>query len=234
MAEDLIFVPYARHHIMSRVILFCFCVLLLYTAEGQNRSNEPAHGSLGNNAKYNDDKYSYFTTSYENADKERIGLDGSVYAPISIFSILIGIIYFILSRASFKKPGNLKKVILGLLVIAFVFIVLGVAALSLSFNNFFRGFEYRDFPSNRVLLNFEDSVERLNGEGYDYRDMREGLLHNYYVPLADEIREINDKRYYYLYKTRSFILCSFFTELIALLLFSLHSYSSFYKPLSNE
>ncbi|MBN4058021.1 hypothetical protein JYT34_01110, partial [Olleya sp. AH-315-K02] len=97
----------------------------------------------------------FYKSIYDRELNRRKDLDSSISIPIGILSLLIGLISFFYSNNEYKKIIDENLIVIFLLGISLLGMILSILFLIKSFNNFMRGFNYRNLSYLKNIRNYQ-------------------------------------------------------------------------------
>jgi hypothetical protein len=154
------------------------------------------------------DNYNFYKSLYDRELNRRKDLDASINLPLTIIGILItGNTYIAKDLFPIRSifDINLKHF---LMLIFFLLIIFTVAYLTKSYNNFYKGFKYRNIGNYKELRDYDYKVvdynKRINNSNkiIDF----EVKIIDKFVDIAENHCSINDRRSYDLYIAKTMIL----------------------------
>lgn len=162
------------------------------------------------------DNYNFYKSLYDRELNRRKDLDTSINLPLTIIGILItGNTY--IAKDLFPITNiydiNFKHI---LMFVFFLLIIFTIAYLTKSYNNFYKGFIYRNIGNYKELREYENKIidynERItdNKKNIDF----EVKIIDKFVDIAENHCTINDKRSYDLYIAKTMILFTIATTLL--------------------
>jgi len=172
----------------------------------------------------------FYKSIFDKEQYRRTELNNAVNQPVTLVTILSGLLYFLFDTADLKGYTPLNFIILHLFIIGFFFFLISIYYLSLSFNNLLKGFDYLDFPKTKELYDYFHNLEK---EGNNPTEPPQIPFDKYlikkYVTYADNYVEINDKRSLYLHKAKKFIILVLAAEIITLILILVKNNQNVFK-----
>ncbi|WP_313253787.1 hypothetical protein [Empedobacter sp.] len=153
------------------------------------------------------EKYNFYKSFYDRELNRRKDLDSFINLPLTIIGILITANTY-LAKSLFPIISicniNLKQI---LIIIFFLIVIFTISYLIKSYNNFFKGFKYRNFGNYLELREYEIKISLHNEKSENKIDFDKQVLDKM-IFFAENHCYINDKRSYDLYisKTGIFIL----------------------------
>jgi len=159
------------------------------------------------------DKYNFYKSLYDRELNRRNDLDASINLPLTIIGILITTNAY-LAKNLFPLESickmNYRHI---LMTITFLVIIFSVFYLTKSYNNFFKGFRYRNIGNYLELRKHELNVSEYNVKTADVKkniDFDNQVLEKI-ISIAENHCAYNDKRSYDLYiaKTSIFFIIIF-------------------------
>lgn len=167
--------------------------------------------------------YQFYKSFYDRELSRRYTLDSSINLPLTIIGILMTANTY-LAKNLFPLKGfeelTLKHIFIFLFFISIAFTI---TYLIKSYNNFYKGFTYRNIGNYKELRKYEFEVMRYNKEVND-QDLTlsfEKVVLDKLIDFAENHCSINDKRSYDLYISKTFILFSIIITLINYLILAL-------------
>ncbi len=162
-------------------------------------------------------QFEFYKKLFEQEQSRKIDLDRSVNVPIAIASVYGAFLTHFIS--SFDDFNLLFIVVLGISVLL---VLIGVFYLSKGYNNFLKGFEYKNLPKTKELFEYETTISKRTDITFtDY------LVKNY-VAMSDHNSRINRKRLWDLYLAKAFLIGSLtiaiLTQLVLIIILIINKY----------
>jgi len=170
------------------------------------------------------DNLAFFKSIYDRELARRLELNDALNIPIGIIAILTAVLSYIISNLKSCSDPVLFWIILSFTVIAIILSFISIFFLALSYNNIFKGHDYRNLALTKEIRKYQADLEKYNHEvtknenKIDFENILIDKL-NYYTDIHILI---NDFRQIKLYYAKSLIIGSTFCTLIALLLLILN------------
>lgn len=166
------------------------------------------------------EKLSFYKSIFDKEQNRRNELNNSINQPITLTTILTGLLYFIYGKIDLFGSSFLNYVIVILLISSFALLLASIYFLAISFNNLFSGFEYLDLPKTKELFDYQKEIEVYNTKSDEEKKVNfDDYLIGKYVKYSDNFIEINDKRSLYLYKTKRILIAALAVEMVATICF---------------
>ena len=162
------------------------------------------------------DNYNFYKSLYDRELNRRKDLDASINLPLTIIGILItGNTYIAKDLFPIQSFCNINFRHF-LMLIFFLLIILTTAYLTKSYNNFYKGFKYRNIGNYKELREYQNKVIDYNGRINDPKKNIDFETKNIdkFVDIAENHCTINDKRSYDLYIAKTMILFTIATTLL--------------------
>lgn len=167
--------------------------------------------------------YQFYKSFYDRELSRRYTLDSSINLPLTIIGILMTANTY-LAKKLFPLRGfdelTLEHIFIFLF---FISIAVTITYLIKSYNNFYKGFKYRNIGNYKNLREYEIKVEQYNEEITD-QNLKlnfDKIVLDKIIDIAENHCTINDKRSYDLYISKTFILFSIIFTLINYLILAL-------------
>ncbi len=154
------------------------------------------------------DNYNFYKSLYDRELNRRKDLDASINLPLTIIGILITANTYI-AKELFPISTICKLSIRHLLMfLFFIVIILTTTYLTKSYNNFYKGFKYRNIGNYKDLREYEAKVVNYNNKITDSikKIDFEIKIIDKFVDIAENHCSINDKRSFDLYIAKTMIL----------------------------
>lgn len=162
------------------------------------------------------DDYQFYKSFYERELKRRYDLDSSINLPLTILGIVITANTY-LAKNIFPVKSifeiSYKHILIFLFFLIVIFIILFLIK---SFNNFYKGFEYRNFGNYGEVRIYQKKLELYNSNQNDDKkkiDFETKIIEKL-VDFSTNHCVINDNRSYDLYIAKTAIIISIFLTII--------------------
>lgn len=152
--------------------------------------------------------FEFYKYIYDRELNRRAKLDDSINVIIGIISLLIGFISYFFSNDKYFKLIECNIILWIFLLIAIILIALSILFLVKSYNNYLRGFNYPNIAHLKKIRYFQTiTIPNYNKEvDSENKIIFENDLIDRLIRIADENTEINDKRAFDLYLSKTFII----------------------------
>lgn len=168
------------------------------------------------------DRLTFYKSIFDKEQNRRNELNNSVNQPITLVTLLVGLLYFLYNNNNLTSNCFIDLIILIALCAAFVLFLICIYYLALSFNNFLIGFSYKDFPKTLELFDYDKKIEIFNATAEeDQKQDFEKYLIQKYVEYSDNYVNVNDKRLLNLYKAKKFLIIILSIEIFIVILYIL-------------
>lgn len=154
------------------------------------------------------DSYSFYKSLYDRELNRRKDLDSSVSVPLTLISIIVAANSYILKQAASFLPEHPFKG--ALIILSLAALAVSIFFLTRSYNNFFKGFEYRDIGFASEIRSYEivqlpDYNSKVSaGDAIRFEDELIEKLNE----ITNNHMRLNDKRGHDLYLAKTFIIVS--------------------------
>lgn len=154
------------------------------------------------------DDFEFYKYIYDRELNRRSKLDESINVIIGIISLLIGFVSYFFSNEKFFKYIECNLILWLLFSITVLFIALSILFLVKSYNNYLRGFNYPNIAHLKKIREYQKiTIPEYNQKAEEENKITfEDDLINRLIRIADENTEINDKRAYDLYLSKTLII----------------------------
>ncbi|RZN80966.1 MAG: hypothetical protein EVB11_11045 [Winogradskyella sp.] len=157
------------------------------------------------------ENFNFYKELFEKELSRKVEIENSVNIPIGILTLLISSVFF-LNKNIYGKTDFLIKIGMVLIVIS---ITLSFVFLTKSFNNFFKGFKYKNLPDTIELRNYQLKLNEYNSQvKKDEKESFKNYLIDNYIQMTDNNLKINRKRLYDLFISKTFIIISIILTMI--------------------
>lgn len=166
-------------------------------------------------------KLDFLIDWYHKENDRQSSINNSLSIPIGILSGLLALLFFLIKDYSYSNETNhIAIFVFALLIIASIICwVIVVINLFLSYNNLFKGYEYKGIPYPTILNNQYEGLEKFVEEQKDELDEKtsaDSLFEQQFHEMLSEYlnRNIgnNDKKSSYLHVAKKYLLlCFIFT-----------------------
>lgn len=152
--------------------------------------------------------FEFYKYIYDRELNRRSKLDESINIIIGVISLLVGFVSYFFSNDFFFKHIECNITLWILFSITVLFIALSILFLVKSYNNYLRGFNYPNIANLKKIREYQ----KITIPGYNQKVDKENIitfedeLINRLIRIADENTEINDKRAYDLYLSKTLII----------------------------
>jgi len=169
------------------------------------------------------DELDFYKTLYEREFSRRQELDKLINIPITIISLIGGILYFLFKNFSFENCSFLSFLFTLFIFITFLIIITSTIFIALSFNNLFKGHSYKELPYPKELKLYYDKIIEFNKMSEKKQDFNNYLIEKY-IDYSDIYMRINDKRSLNLYRAKTAIIISYFLTFICIIFYVTKTY----------
>jgi len=154
--------------------------------------------------------YIFYKSIYDRELNRRKDLDNSINTPITILTLIVGVNSIYIEKslvANFLKEFGIVEIVYIFLSCS---IILSIFFLTKSYNNLFKGFDYRNLALTSEIRKFETiDIPKYNEKVYKCDNISFELeLVNRLVSVTDNHIIFNDKRSLDLYKSKTCIIIS--------------------------
>lgn len=166
----------------------------------------------------------FYKSIYDRELARRLELNDALNIPIGIIAILTAVLSYIITNISNCSDSIFFWIILSFTGVAVILTFISIFFLALSYNNIFKGHDYRNLALTKEIRKYQADLEKYNNQvtknknKLDFESILIDKL-NYYTDIHILI---NDFRQIKLYYSKSLIIGSTFCTLIALLLLILN------------
>ncbi len=155
------------------------------------------------------DSYQFYKSIYDRELTRRKDLDSAINLPLTIISILVAANSYLIKQVSFQDKSYLGVGEISVSALIFAAFVITIFFLTKSYNNFFKGFAYRNLGLTTAIRKYETEVMNYNNKVKEQDKIAfEEVLINKITSATDNHIILNDKRMYCLYVARTFIIIS--------------------------
>ena len=167
--------------------------------------------------------YQFYKSFYDRELSRRYTLDSSINLPLTIIGILMTANTY-LAKNLFPFRGFDEFTLEHIFIFLFFFsISITISYLIKSYNNFYKGFKYRNIGNYKDLRKYEIKVKKYNEEITDQNSKLnfDEIVLDKIIDISENHCSISDKRSYDLYISKTFILFSIIFTLINYLILAL-------------
>jgi len=169
--------------------------------------------------------YDFYKSLYDRELKRRIDLDNSLSTPIGLIAILIGLISYVIANIDLEVCNILILIIFSFTIISMILIICSIFFIARSYNNFFKGYGYRNFALTTKLREFEMKVNEYNDNNIVKQKIDfEATIIDRLTQLTDDHIIFNDFRQRNLYYAKSLIIGTAFSTMMAVILEVVYKY----------
>ncbi|SRR5690554_6901878 len=166
------------------------------------------------------DSFNFYKSIYDRELSRRVDLDNSINIPITILTLIIGLNSIYIDKAIFESLFHELVLVNAMVILIGFTILISVFFLIKSYNNFFKGFAYRNLALTKEIRKFEtqqipDYNIMVNKED---RLTFETELIKRLVAVTDDHIIFNDKRGNDLYKAKTLLIVALILTGIQLVL----------------
>ncbi len=156
------------------------------------------------------DSYNFYKSIYDRELTRRMDLDNSINIPITILTLIIGLNSFYPDKYFFKNMFFELGIVQIMIIIIGLMILISAFFLIRSYNNFFKGFAYRNLALTKEIRKFEtEQIPIYNAKLIEETKLIfETELIERIIAVTDNHTIFNDKRSLDLYKAKTFIIIS--------------------------
>jgi len=167
-------------------------------------------------------EFDFYKGLFERELTRRKDLDASISQTVTILSIVGGLLYFLYTKSSVHDCSLVSNLMLLSTLLAFLCIIIGLICLIISFNNWFKGNTYKDFPKTKELYDYHKELEDYNSKvDKNIQKQFDEYLIKKFVSYTDDHIMVNDKRSLYLHKTRICIILTLLIEVVGFIFYVL-------------
>lgn len=146
-------------------------------------------------------------------------IEDGINIPIGIITLMIGLIsYFFQEQTDFLQECLSKT----LIIVIFSSLLVSAFFITMTFNNFLKGYEYEYLPKPKELFDYENELIKFNSSvKKPERVSFEYYLKENFANIANYNKSINDKRSEYLSYSKKAIIFALVFSLILVFIFIL-------------
>lgn len=149
------------------------------------------------------ESYQFYKSIYDRELNRRKDLDAAINLPLTILSILFAANSYIVKEENFDSKSYLADLEFIFMITVFLSIGFAIIYLIKSYNNFFKGFAYRNFALISNIRKYEDEIKSYNSKVVDNKLSFEDLIIEKINSLTDDHIIFNDTRSKDLYKAKT-------------------------------
>ncbi|KGO95177.1 hypothetical protein [Flavobacterium subsaxonicum] len=170
------------------------------------------------------DSHDLYKNKFNRELDRRNQLDNAINAPVLGITIVITLNSYLIEKIGFKADNHMITTQLIFLSIISITIIFSLFFLFLSYNNLFKGFNYKNFGLLQEYRNYEKELEAYNiTHSSENSQTFEQNIVNKIIELADNHTHINDKRALNLYRSKTFTIFSLIITVVFLGIFAINS-----------
>jgi len=161
----------------------------------------------------------FYKSIYDRELSRRKYLDSSISIPIGILSLLIGLVSYFYSATEYKVIINENLGVIILLAISILAMILSIIYLIKSYNNFLRGFNYKNLSYLKNIRKYQKvEIPEYNKKVSKEKQITfENKLIDRLINITDTNTAINDKRAFSMYWSKTFITIALAVLFIAII-----------------
>ena len=138
---------------------------------------------------------------------------------------MTGLIYFLIKNHQFEDKTCVDYIMIAVISISSIFVLVSLVFIAKSYNNFFTGFSYLNFPMISSIRTYQLQLLEYNKqvESEDKEEFEIDII-NKLAEYTDSHIQINDQRSLDLYRAKVMIVLTMFLLIIGICLFSFKKY----------
>lgn len=168
------------------------------------------------------DSYQFYKSLYDRELNRRKDLDAAINLPLTLLSIIVAANSYVAKENSWTNCSG--QIALQKILILMTAVGLGVSIyyLTKSYNNFFKGFAYRNLGLTTEIREYEIELQRYNDKVDKEKQLNfESVIIDKLTGIIDGHIIFNDKRSLSLYFAKTFLIICMILTIINFILFSL-------------
>lgn len=151
------------------------------------------------------ESYEFYKSIYDRELSRRKDLDSDINLPLTILSILFAANSYLIKEGKFDDRYWYTHVEFILLTSFYTSMVIAIIFLIKSYNNFFKGFAYKNLGLMTEVRKYEKQVIEYNLKAFENKISFEGVVIDKIVSFTDDHIIFNDVRQRDIYKAKTSI-----------------------------
>jgi hypothetical protein len=168
------------------------------------------------------DSYQFYKSLYDRELTRRTDLDSAINLPLTILTVVVAANGYIV-KGNILTRHSWQQVIQNIfLVLVSIGVGISIFYLTRSYNNFFKGFAYRNLGLTSAIRKYED-LELVNyNKQVEEKDriQFENVIIDKLTTFTDDHTIFNDKRSHDLYLAKTFLIVSIMLTALNFIIFS--------------
>ncbi|WP_299284611.1 hypothetical protein [uncultured Mucilaginibacter sp.] len=149
------------------------------------------------------ESYQFYKSIYDRELSRRKDLDADINLPITILSVLFAANSYLIKEGKFDDKYWTAHVEFILLTAVYISITITIVFLIKSYNNFFKGFAYKNMGLMTEVRKYEEQVVEYNLKVVENKISFEDVVINKIVNFTDNHIIFNDVRHRDIYKAKT-------------------------------
>lgn len=168
------------------------------------------------------DSYPFYKSLYDRELNRRKDLDSSINLPLTLLSIIVAANSYLIKESDWSLCSisiTMQKCLTFSIAAG---LGISIGYLTKSYNNFFKGFAYRNLGYTTEVRNYENQIKKFNQQvdEENHIDFKNSIIEKLTV-LTDNHIKFNDRRSRDLYYAKTFLIICLVLTLINFLNFSI-------------
>lgn len=166
--------------------------------------------------------YQFYKSLFDRELNRRKDLDAAINLPMTLLSIIVAANSYLVTGSDWSNWSTqifAQKALISLTVIG---LGISIFYLTRSYNNFFKGFAYRNLGFSTEIRKYENDLEDYNKKVEVEKRLKfENIVVDKLTSIIDSHIIFNDKRGHDLYSAKTFLIICIMLTIINFIVFSL-------------
>lgn len=149
------------------------------------------------------ESYQFYKGIYDRELSRRKDLDADINLPLTILSVLFAANSYLIKEGSFDDKYCTAYIEFLLLTSVYISITIAILFLIKSYNNFFKGFAYKNLGLMTEVRKYEKLVVEYNSKVFENKISFEEVVIDKIVSFTDDHIIFNDVRHRDIYKAKT-------------------------------
>lgn len=168
------------------------------------------------------DSYQFYKSLYDRELSRRKDLDAAINLPMTLLSIILAANTYVVKETDWTNCLTQLFILTALISLTAIGLGISIFYLTRSYNNFFKGFAYRNIGLTTEIRKYENELESYNQKVDDEKRIKfENIVVDKLTNIIDDHIIFNDKRSHDLYSAKTFLIICIMLTILNFIIFSL-------------
>ena len=168
------------------------------------------------------DSYQFYKSLYDRELKRRIDLDAAINLPMTLLSIIVAANSYLAKESDWTNCSAQIFIQKTLVFLTAIGLGISIYYLTRSYNNFFKGFAYRNLGLTTEIRKYENQLESYNQKVDEEKQIKfEKIVVDKLTNVIDDHIVFNDKRSLDLHHAKTYLIIYIMLTIINFIIFSL-------------